>query len=132
MVTYYDHEAQKPRTNARIRWWDHNASTLPQIAALGGARLENRDHYPAYPPRAVDAKYLDYVYRDEVPLFYGHYWRKWEHHRDEWTRYTACVDFSAVRGGTLVAYRWSGEPEIHWQNYSPHDPAVVAPTPSQY
>ena len=24
----------------------------------------------------------------------------------------ACVDFSAVRGGPLVAYRWSGETEL--------------------
>ena len=48
----------------------------------------------------------------------------------DWTAHTACVDFSAVRGGSMVAYRWNGEPEIHWENYIPHDPAVVAPTPS--
>lgn len=106
-------------------------STLPQIAALSGARLENRDPYPAFEPHEVDPKYLDYVYMDTVPLVYGHYWRKWEHRRDEWTRYTACVDFSAVRGGTLVAYRWNGESEIHWRNYVPHDPEIVAPTASE-
>lgn len=130
MDPYWDHEAGKERTKARIRWWDHSASTLPDIAALSGAKLKNHQDYPAYEPRDVDAEYLDYVYKDEVPLFYGHYWRKWEHHRDEWTTYTACVDFSAVRGGTLVAYRWNGESEIHWKNYVPHDPAVVAPAPS--
>jgi hypothetical protein len=30
----------------------------------------------------------------------------------------------------MVAYRWSGEPEIHWENYIPHDPRVVARSPS--
>ena len=30
----------------------------------------------------------------------------------------------------MVAYRWNGEPEIHWENYIPHDPEIVAPTPS--
>ncbi|MCB0924398.1 MAG: metallophosphoesterase [Mycobacterium sp.] len=130
MVAYFDHEAQKPREAARVRWWDHTAATLPDIAELRGAKLENRDPYPSYEPREVSPKYLDYVYTDEVPLFYGHYWRKWDHHRDEWTTYTACVDFSAVRGGTLVAYRWNGEAKVHWKNYVPHDPAVVAPMPS--
>jgi hypothetical protein len=28
---------------------------------------------------------------------------------------TACLDFSAVKGGPLVAYRWEGETEV-----SPH------------
>ena len=130
MVAYWDHEAKKLREKARIRWWDHSAVTLPELAALRGVKLQNYDDYPAYEPREVAPQYRDYVYTDDVPLFYGHYWRKWAHLRDEWTTHTACVDFSAVRGGTLVAYRWNGEPEIHWQNYIPHDPEVVAPTPS--
>jgi hypothetical protein len=132
MEPYWDHKANKPRTDARIRWWDHEASTLPEVAELRTAKSKNGDDYPTYERREVnDPTYLGYVYTDQVPLFYGHYWREWAPtHRDEWTTYTACVDFSAVRGGTLVAYRWSGEPEIQWQNYIPHDPAVVAPTAS--
>lgn len=131
MVAYYDHEARKPRDKARIAWWNHDATTLPDLAELRGVRLENGEDYPSYEPRDVNhPRYLGYVYTERVPLFYGHYWRRWERHRDEWTTYTACVDFSAVEGGTLVAYRWHGEPEIHWCNYVPHDPAVVAPTPS--
>ena len=131
MCAYWDHEAGKPRESARIRWWDHDATTLPALAELSGATLQNRDDYPSYQPCAVEPRYLSYVYTDEVPLFYGHYWRDWEPaHRDEWTTYTACVDFSAFRGGTLVAYRWSGEPEIHRDNYVPHDPRIVALTPS--
>ena len=131
MPAYYDHEAGKERTAARIRWWNHDVATLPDLAELRDAKFENHDPYPDFEPREVDGKYLAYVYKDHVPLFYGHYWRQWVPiHRDDWTTYTACVDFSAVRGGTLVAYRWNGEPEILLENYVPHDPAVVAPTPS--
>ena len=71
------------------------------------------------------------MYTDPIPLFYGHYWRRWEKHQEDWTKYTACVDFSAVvKGGTLVAYRWNGEPTITWRNYVPHDPELVAHGPS--
>lgn len=128
MVPFWDGVAQKERKQARIQWWDHDATTMPELAVLRGFRLENGEPYPHFEPRpVVDPTYLDYVYKDRVPLFYGHYWREWDSHRDEWTTYTACVDF---RGDTLVAYRWSGEPEIHWENYVPHDPQLVAATPS--
>ncbi len=128
---YWDKDGHK-RTDARIRWWDHNARTLRALAETRGARTEDGDRYPDPPDREVGpAVGLTYVYTDEVPLFYGHYWREWEPvHLDDWTTYTACVDFSAVKGGTMVAYRWNGEPEIHWENYVPHDPAIVSPTPS--
>ena len=127
MVPFWDGEAKKPRKDARIRWWDHDATTMPELAELTGFKLENGDPYPHFESRPVtDPKYLNFVYKDRVPLFYGHYWREWERHRDEWTTYTACIDF---REATLVAYRWSGEPEIHWENYIPHDSQVVARMP---
>jgi hypothetical protein len=129
MDPYWDFESKKPRTDARIRWWDHDAATLPALAELRAVKLQNGDPYPDFEPRSVDAEHLDYVYKDRTPLFYGHYWREWEFKQDEWTTYTACVDFSGGRG-TLVAYRWNGEPEIHWENYVPHDPQVVARIPS--
>jgi hypothetical protein len=59
-----------------------------------------------------------------TPVVYGHYWREWgEHGRGsidwkpleglDWTPTTACVDFSAVKGGPLVAYQWNqGDKEI--------------------
>lgn len=127
---YWDKDGHR-RGNARIRWWDHDAMTLRQLAETRGALTQSGEPYPDPPDRAVDGAERSYVYTDRIPLFYGHYWRTWEPtHRDDWTTYTACVDFSAVKGGTLVAYRWNGEPEIHWENYAPHDPAIVAPAPS--
>lgn len=130
MPPYYDHESQKPREKARLRWWDPTATALPDLAVLRGVTLENGEKYPAWDRCEVDAKNLEYAYTGVVPLFYGHYWRHWHHDHHEWTTYTACVDFSGTEDRPMVAYRWNGEPEIHWENYIPHDPAVVAPTPS--
>ena len=65
------------------------------------------------------------------PVFYGHYW--WEgvpHELEDWTAHTACVDCSAVKGGTLVAYRWDGEQEIDPGHFHPARPDLVRPTPS--
>ena len=116
---------------ARIRWWDSDARTLPGLAELRGAKLKNGADYPHFKPSEVQNRYLSHLYTDEVPLFYGHYWREWEPvHRQAWTTYTACVDFSAARDGTLVGYRWNGEPEIHSENYIPHDPRFAASTPA--
>ena len=126
MEPFWDSEAERYREDARIKWWDHDATTMPELAELTGFKLNKEEDYPHYEPRPIDPKYLDFVYKDRVPLFYGHYWREWERHRDEWTTYTACIDF---REATLVAYRWSGEPEIHWENYIPHDSQVVARMP---
>lgn len=127
---YWDKDRNR-RTNARIRWWDHDASTLRELAETRGVFDEAGQPYPELPDRVIESpRERSYVYTDRTPLFYGHYWRRWEPvHRDDWTTYTACVDFSAVKGGTLVAYRWDGEPEIKWENFVPHDPAVVSPAP---
>ena len=124
----------KLRREARIRWWKHEATTLRDLAELRGATLENGDPYPVIPPDIlVDPEVRhSYLYTDSVPLFYGHYWRDWEPvHKDDWTTHTACVDFSAERDGTLVAYRWTGEPTITWRNYRPHTTDVVEHAPSQ-
>ena len=67
------------------------------------------------------------MYTDKVPVFYGHYWRQGTpEHLLDWTAHTACVDFSAVRGGTLVAYRWSGESQIQLDHYVPRTEDVAA------
>jgi hypothetical protein len=127
---YWDRGGDR-RTKARIRWWDPDATTLRDLADVRGATTESKDPYPELPALEIDAQQgQTFVYTDRIPLFYGHYWRTWEQRQQDWTPYTACVDFSAAAGGPLVAYRWSGEPTITWENYVPHDPEVVARSPS--
>jgi hypothetical protein len=66
----------------------------------------------------VDTATSSFSYRGDVPVFYGHYWRKGLPASGfDFTTHTACVDFSAVQGGHLVAYRWDGESEIREDHY---------------
>jgi hypothetical protein len=46
----------------------------------------------------------------DTPVFYGHYW--WTGEPAPLAPRAACVDYSAGKGGPLVAYRWEGEPVL--------------------
>jgi Calcineurin-like phosphoesterase len=108
------------REDARVAWWRDDAKTLRQLVVMDGSFMtEDGRAYPELPDIVVDAQERTFCYRGDVPVFYGHYWRKGlpEQGRD-WTARTACVDFSAVvKGGDLVAYRWDGESEIQADHY---------------
>ncbi|BBX18677.1 hypothetical protein MDUV_35370 [Mycolicibacterium duvalii] len=107
------------RDRARMSWWNGDASTLRSLAEMdGNFTTEAGEPYPDLPDLEVAAEHRAYVYTHEVPVFYGHYWRSGQPRRlHDWTDYTACVDFSAVKAGTLFAYRWSGEDRIRPENY---------------
>lgn len=126
---YYDHVGTR-RTDARVRWWDRDARTLRELADVRGMTTQDGRPYPTLPDVRVEDFDFSLLYTDTVPVVYGHYWFEWDNHREDWTDYTACVDFSAVRGGRLVAYRWDGEPTITWKKYQPHSTDVVAERPS--
>lgn len=132
LPAYLDKDGHR-RTQARLRWWNESATTLRELAEMGGTlTTEDRTPYPEIPDIDVPADERSFVYTDQVPVFYGHYWR-WgtPEHLLDWTAHTACVDFSAVNDGTLTAYRWSpGESRIRLENYVPHTPDVVAQCPS--
>ncbi|MGW0157790.1 metallophosphoesterase [Mycobacterium sp. NPDC003323] len=112
---YVDKDGHR-RDAARLRWWNSAATTLADVAEIGGDfTTADGAPYPGLP--AIDVA-QEYVYDGQVPVFYGHYWRKGEPtHLRDWTDYAACVDFSAVVGGALTAYRWSGETWIDPRHY---------------
>jgi hypothetical protein len=96
------------RSEARIRWWDREATTLRDIAEIP-PNSQTPDHRP-FPalPRIPSEAAERYRYLDPEPVFYGHYWRTG--HPTVEGRTTVCVDYSAgTRNGQLVAYRWDGE-----------------------
>ncbi|HEY4331060.1 MAG TPA: metallophosphoesterase [Ilumatobacteraceae bacterium] len=94
------------RRNARLRWWDPHASTLRQAAEMPPDAVghDGRPLAPL-PPSRLGLSAVE-PYTGSTPVLFGHYWR---------TRASvvcsptaACVDFSAGKGGPLVAYRWDG------------------------
>ena len=89
------------RTEARFRWWDPQPPNFRHSCETPD-RIELPDRAVEHPPVTP--------YTDTVPVFFGHYWRTWPHL--DATSHAACVDYSAVHGGPLVAYRWSGERTI--------------------
>ncbi len=58
---------------------------------------------------------LHYYGRDERPLFIGHYWC--EGVPALVTPNIACLDYSAVKYGKLVSYRFSGESQLDANNF---------------
>jgi hypothetical protein len=116
------------RTEARIRWWRSGATTLKELAEVPKGSKDEAGHpYGELPDQILKEVDRSFPYHDSALVFYGHYWRtgKPVKHED-WTDTTACVDFSAVHGGTMVAYRWSGERTIDWRNYHPHGRDLIA------
>lgn len=107
------------RQRARVRWWNNGARTLRDLAEMGGGfSITDGVPYPELPTTEVSAEHRSHVYEHAIPVFYGHYWRRGEpEYLHDWTDYTACVDFSAVKGGALTAYRWSGESRIDAGNF---------------
>jgi hypothetical protein len=95
------------RSSARIRWWDRRALTLQEVAEIPpDSKRPDGQPFPALPddpcPEAEQ-----YRYEEETPVFFGHYW--FTGARKIAGPATVCLDYSAVSGGALVAYRWDGE-----------------------
>ncbi|GFG72203.1 metallophosphoesterase [Mycolicibacter senuensis] len=108
------------RKHARIRWWDSGAVTLRDIAVMSSSfTTEDGEPYPPLPELPLLAETGEFVYTGKVPVFYGHYWRQGSPQvGEDFTDRTACVDFSAGKGGPLMAYQWSrGETTIRPDNY---------------
>lgn len=105
------------RERARTRWWDSGARTLRDVAMISGT-TEEGEPYPQLPDEELPPADGSFAYTGRVPVFYGHYWRQDSPTPGEdFTERAACLDFSAVKGGALTAYRWSGEDTIRLENY---------------
>ena len=92
------------RHNVRVRWWDANANTYRKAAILGSSAKENELPDSAIPEWALIG------YDNRKPVFFGHYW--FTGVPKTISDSVACVDYSAAKGGPLVAYRWEGEPRL--------------------
>jgi hypothetical protein len=91
------------RSDARVRWWDASATTFRQ------ASIVDADTQMLLPDTLIPDT-IRLGYDGDKPVFFGHYWMTGAP-RPLAAR-VACVDYSAGRGGPLVAYRWDGEEDL--------------------
>ena len=112
---YFDKDGHR-RGKARARWWDPTATTLRDLAIVS-------DNFDLRAPDAAEAAELPATaveepvprYDDDIPVFVGHFWRTGR--RAPLSDRVACVDYSAGKGGPLVAYRWRGETDLNEHNF---------------
>lgn len=96
------------RLNVRIRWWDELSTNYRDLALMPEKERKSLPDSPV-PTTARP------TYDKSKPLFFGHYWMRGQPVLQ--TGQMACVDYSAGRGGPLVAYRWDGEEILDSRNF---------------
>ena len=120
---YYTDSDNHLRREGRIDWWKPGASTVAEAVRLA-------DKWQLYDAHGVEADDLPNTPLpdslrgieagpDRSPLVFGHYWFEAGDSNETLKVIgdkAACVDFSAVNGGPLVAYRWSGESALDSAN----------------
>lgn len=109
-VSFTDKGGHK-RRSVRVKWWRNDRPVKWVDIAIGPPDMQRQlpDATVDWPP---DLGYPP----DAPPLFVGHYW--WVGAPAPQASNVACVDYSAgLRGGKLVAYRWSGEARLTPANF---------------
>lgn len=92
------------RSSVRTRWWDTNARTFRQSALIDEIDRKKL-------PETLIPEWARIGYANDKPVFFGHYWHTGP--AEVLTPHIACVDYSAGKGGPLVAYRWGGEAALN-------------------
>ena len=99
-----DAEGNK-RREMRIRWWGYGNEPLPVSEVFmppGGSSVN--ELIPAEVFRGIPNYPVN-----SPPVFFGHYWMPPDRKKEPLTNSLCCLDYSAGKGGPLVAYRWNGE-----------------------
>ena len=112
------------RDNARFAWWSH-ANTLGDMIEVPAKCTHHTDNacpghegepwQLANPTKHTERPVATYP-SDAPPVLFGHYWRRGTPNATEAPN-AACTDYSAVKGGHLVAYRWSGEQKLDAERF---------------
>ncbi|MDH2435129.1 metallophosphoesterase [Pokkaliibacter sp. MBI-7] len=105
----------------RTSYWLDNPQTYGEVLFQPDPLPED---IAVMPISSYDRARLLYYGAEHPPLFIGHYWR--EGHPAPLTNNIACLDYSAVKYGKLVAYRMDTEHRIHpgkfvWVDVKPND-----------
>lgn len=115
-LSYVDRDGQ-PRKRIRLKWWMApedvwRARTFGDIAQAPGKVLETLGQF-----LLPDNGHLPFGGYSECaePVFFGHYWLSGTPRLNDTP--AVCLDYSAVRGGYLCSYRFSGESRLSDRNF---------------
>jgi diadenosine tetraphosphatase ApaH/serine/threonine PP2A family protein phosphatase len=90
------------RNRVRVRWWDEGATTYRSAAMMTSEESAGLPELPI--PSHARLKGVG------TPVFFGHYWLTGKISLQ--SNRSACLDYSAGKGGPLVAYRFDGESDL--------------------
>lgn len=99
-ATFVDKDGRE-RDRIRVKWWQGTGKTCRDMALVGCDALASIPEDARPEDDAWQAIEVEY------PTFFGHYWRSPGEAIRLYAPSVACLDFSAVEGGPLVAYRWN-------------------------
>jgi hypothetical protein len=106
---YYMDKDGHRRDHGRLEWWNSTATTLREAVRIDPSWTlydESDSEIEQLPATPLESSGIS-PYTDSVPVVFGHYW--FEGPPVPQDVRTACVDYSAVKGGPLVGYQWDGE-----------------------
>lgn len=102
-VSFLDKDGNQ-RHSIRIKWWNTVADINYRNLAM--VPREEEGKLPVSP--VAGSEIADYHYDSiEPPIFFGHYWLTGK--PGPIAENLACLDYSAGKGGVLVAYHWKGK-----------------------
>ncbi|MCB0998735.1 MAG: metallophosphoesterase [Acidimicrobiales bacterium] len=107
---YRDKDGQL-REKARLMWWtvSHRPTLRDSAVFIPGSTDADGNPHPGFDDTPIPASAVR-PYRDQVPVVVGHYW--FDGSLRTLSPSAVCVDYSAVRHGQLVAYRFDGETSL--------------------
>ena len=93
------------RDRFRVCWWGHGKEPrhISEIFMPPGGSTESR----LLPVEAL--RDIPNYPTDLPPVFFGHYWMAPDWPKAPLAPAICCLDYSAGKGGPLVAYRWDGK-----------------------
>ena len=93
------------RTENRLKWWIESSQ-----ASYGELLF---DCPPELRDKMMNEDIIPICYpKNAPPVFFGHYWLD-DSYPIVQTENVICLDYSIAKGGSLVAYRWSGEEQVN-------------------
>ncbi len=100
------------RHTFRTKFWEEEPQTYGDLVFQPDALPEEVASRPLTDSQKAELL----IYGSDQPiLFVGHYWQQGDPHPIRPN--LACLDYSAVKYGKLVAYRWDGEQRLQRNNF---------------